>query len=248
MAQNLKGKTAFVTGAGRGIGRAVAEALANEGVTVGLLARTEAQVKEVAEAITKNGGKAAFATADVTNQSEVEAAIATLTDTIGQADILINNAGLAASGPTYNFDDETFDRIIAINVKGVYVCSKKAINLMKENGGGCIINTSSMVSRVGTPGAIVYPGSKFAVDGMTISLAREVGKDNIRVNCVAPGITETDMMAQAPKEIIAAMSKQVPLQRLGQPEDIANAFVFLASDYASYITGAVLRVDGGMLG
>ena len=241
-------KVALVTGSAKGIGRAIIIELAKSGYDCVInYYSSEREAYELNDLIKQYNIRSLVLRCDVSNEEEVNEMFNTIEKELGGVDILINNAGLA-SGPTYNFDDETFDRIIAINVKGVYVCSKKAINLMKENGGGCIINTSSMVSRVGTPGAIVYPGSKFAVDGMTISLAREVGKDNIRVNCVAPGITETDMMAQAPKEIIAAMSKQVPLQRLGQPEDIANAFVFLASDYASYITGAVLRVDGGMLG
>ena len=244
----LENKVAIITGGTRGIGFATVEAFLKQGSKVAMCGSRQETVDKALEKLNEYGDSVMGICPKLDDAESVGAAFDEVVARFGKVDILINNAGLAASGPTYNFDDETFDRIIAINVKGVYVCSKKVINLMKENGGGCIINTSSMVSRVGTPGAIVYPGSKFAVDGMTISLAREVGKDNIRVNCVAPGITETDMMAQAPKEIIAAMSKQVPLQRLGQPEDIANAFVFLASDYASYITGAVLRVDGGMLG
>ena len=131
-----------------------------------------------------------------------------------------------------------------MNVKAVFNCAKEAATIMKEQGGGVILNTSSMVSIYGQPSGIAYPASKFAVNGLTVSLARELGPKGIRVNAVAPGITETDMMKAVPKEIIAPMIAQIPLRRLGQPEDIANAFVFLASEEASYITGVVLSVDG----
>lgn len=244
----LQDKVAIITGGTRGIGFATVEAFLKEGAKVAMCGSRQETVDKALEKLSAYKESLMGICPKLDDYQSVSDAFDKVVKRFGKLDILINNAGLAASGPTYNFNDDTFDKVIAINVKGVYVCSKKAINLMKENGGGSIINTSSMVSRVGTPGAIVYPGSKFAVDGMTISLAREIGKDHIRVNCVAPGITETDMMAQAPKEIVAAMAKQVPLQRLAKPEDIASAFVFLASDYASYITGTILRVDGGMLG
>jgi hypothetical protein len=156
----------------------------------------------------------------------------------------IQNAGVSESTPFTDYTEEAFDRVMDLNVKGVMIASKVATEYMVEQKSGVILNTSSMVSIYGQPAGVAYPTSKFAVNGMTLSLARELGPMGIRVNAIAPGITETDMMKAVPKEVIAPMVAQIPLRRLGQPEDIANAFVFLASDEASYITGVVLRVDG----
>ena len=143
-----------------------------------------------------------------------------------------------------NYTEETFDKVMDLNVKGVFNASLAATEYMAQQGSGVILNTSSMVSIYGQPAGVTYPASKFAVNGMTVSMARELGPKGIRVNAVAPGITETDMMKAVPKEVIEPMIRQIPLRRLGQPEDIANAFLFLASDEASYITGVVLSVDG----
>ena len=162
----------------------------------------------------------------------------------GKIDILVNNAGVSDSMMTIDCNPEHFQEIINLNVNAVFNAIQPSVELMKEQGGGCIINTSSMVSKYGQPGGVAYPTSKFGVNGLTISLARELGQYGIRVNAVAPGITETDMMKAVPKNVIEPMIAQIPLRRLGQPEDIANAFVFLASDEASYITGVVLSVDG----
>ena len=142
------------------------------------------------------------------------------------------------------YTEETFDKIMDLNVKGVFNPIKAASEYMVKQGSGVILNTSSMVSIYGQPAGMAYPTSKFAVNGMTLSLARELGPKGIRVTAVAPGITETDMMKAVPKEVIEPMIQQIPLRRLGQPEDIANAFAFLASEEASYITGVVLSVDG----
>ena len=151
---------------------------------------------------------------------------------------------MSESTPFSKYTEETFDKVMDLNVKSVYNCTKAVCEAMKEQGGGVILNTSSMVSIYGQPAGLAYPTSKFAVNGMTLSLARELGPFGIRVNAVAPGIIYTDMMKAVPKEVIDPMIAQIPLRRVGQPEDIANAFVFLASDMASYITGVVLRVDG----
>ena len=161
-----------------------------------------------------------------------------------ESDILVNNAGVSESTPFLEYTEETFDRVMDLNIKGVFNASRAAAEDMAKRGGGVILSTSSMVSISGQPGGVAYPASKFAVNGLTISLARELGPKGIRVNAVAPGITETDMMKAVPKEVIDPLIAQIPLRRLGQPEDIANAFVFLASDEASYITGVVLSVDG----
>ena len=145
---------------------------------------------------------------------------------------------------SYAYTEENFERVMDLNIKGVFNATKAASECMICKGKGVILSTSSMVSKYGQPSGIAYPASKFAVNGFTVSLARELGPKGIRVNAVAPGITETDMMKAVPKEVIEPMIAQIPLRRLGQPEDIANAFVFLASEEASYITGVVLSVDG----
>ncbi len=159
-------------------------------------------------------------------------------------DILINNAGVSESTPFTEYTSEIFDRVMDLNVKGVFHATRAAVEHMAERGKGVILSTSSMVSITGQPSGLAYPASKFAVNGMTVSLARELGPKGIRVNAVAPGIVETDMMKAVPKEVIDPMIARIPLGRLGQPEDIANAFAFLASDEASYITGVILSVDG----
>ena len=162
----------------------------------------------------------------------------------GSLDILVNNAGVSESTPFESYTQEKFDKVMDLNVKGVFNATRAAVDHMIPQHSGVILSTSSMVSIYGQPSGMAYPTSKFAVNGLTLSLARELGPKGIRVNAVAPGITETDMMKAVPKEVIEPMIQQIPLRRLGQPEDIANAFVFLASEDASYITGVVLSVDG----
>lgn len=162
----------------------------------------------------------------------------------GRIDILVNNAGISESTPFSDYTDQTFHQVMDLNVKGVYHCTRAVVDSMTRQGGGVILNTSSMVSIYGQPSGVAYPTSKFAVNGLTVSLARELGPKGIRVNAVAPGITYTDMMRAVPKEYLDPLVAQIPLRRIGQPEDIANAFVFLASEKASYITGVILSVDG----
>ena len=162
----------------------------------------------------------------------------------GCVDILVNNAGVSESTPFLQYTEEQFDKVMDLNVKGVFNAARAAVDCMVARGSGVILNTSSMVSISGQPSGFAYPASKFAVNGLTVSLARELGPKGIRVNAVAPGITQTDMMKAVPREVIDPMIARIPLRRLGQPEDIANAFVFLASNEASYITGVILSVDG----
>ena len=159
-------------------------------------------------------------------------------------DSLVNNAGGSESTPFMEYTEETFDKVMDLNVKGVFNTTRAAAECMVARGTGVILSTSSMVSISGQPSGFAYPASKFAVNGLTVSLARELGPKGIRVNAVAPGITETDMMKAVPKEVIEPMIARIPLRRRGQPEDSATAFAFLASDEASYITGVVLSVDG----
>lgn len=242
----LKGKVAVVTGGTRGIGLAIVKAFLNEGASVALFgSRQETVEKALAEV------KPEFPNSDIiglypdlSNHEEVEKAINEVKTHYGKINILVNNAGISAREPLYDYDPEAFDNIMNLNVNSVFYCTRAVAPIMKAEGGGVIINTSSMVSIYGQPSGCGYPTSKFAVNGLTKSLARELGKDNIRVNAVLPGVTRTDMVAALPKEMVDQISKGIPLGRVGEPEEVANAFVFLASDKASYITGATLNVDG----
>ena len=181
---------------------------------------------------------------DLSSLESVRSEFRRMTQKYGCVDILVNNAGVSERTPFTEYTEEMYDKVMDLNVKGVFNATRAASECMVARGTGVILSTSSMVSISGQPSGFAYPTSKFAVNGMTVSLARELGPKGIRVNAVAPGIIETDMMKAVPREVIEPMIGQVPLRRLGQPEDIANAFVFLASDEASYITGVVLSVDG----
>ena len=242
----LQNKVAIITGGSRGIGYATAEAFLKEGATVILTASSEANAQKAASKLKEAYPNAAVAgiSPDLSSLDSVREAFQGVVDTYGSLDILVNNAGVSESTPFLSYTEETFDKVMDLNVKGVFNATRAAAAHMEEKGQGVILNTSSMVSISGQPSGVAYPASKFAVNGMTVSLARELGPKGIRVNAVAPGITETDMMKAVPKEVIDPMIARIPLRRLGQPEDIANAFVFLASDEASYITGVILSVDG----
>ena len=181
---------------------------------------------------------------DLSDDASIKELARQVHDRYGKIDILVNNAGISQSTPLYNYTAEEFDKVIDLNVKAVFYAILPAARIMKEQGGGCIINTSSMVSISGQPAGVGYPASKFAVNGLTISLARELGKDNIRVNAVAPGVTRTDMVAALPEQTVQAISARIPLGRAGEPEEVADAFLYLASDMASYVTGEILSVDG----
>ncbi len=242
----LEGKVAVVTGGTRGIGYAVVKAFLEEGASVALFgSRQETVDKALASLKAENANAAVIGLSpDLSDYAAVEKAMAEVKAHFGRIDILANNAGVSAREPIYNYDPAAFDKVIALNVNSVFYCTKAVVPYMKEQGGGAIVNTSSMVSLYGQPSGCSYPASKFAVNGMTKSLARELGKDNIRVNAVLPGVTRTDMVAALPAEMVARVSATIPLGRVGEPEEVANAFVFLASDKASYVTGALLSVDG----
>ena len=242
----LLGKVAIITGGSRGIGFAAAEKFLAEGAAVIITASSEANA---ANAVSKLKEKYPESTIDgispdLASSESVQAAFRSVFEKYGKIDILVNNAGVAESTPFAKYTEELFDKVMDLNVKGVFNATHAAVEIMMEQGSGVILNTSSMVSIYGQSAGVAYPASKFAVNGMTVSLARELGPKGIRVNAVAPGITETDMMRAVPKSVIEPMIAQIPLRRLGQPEDIANALAFLASDDASYITGVVLSVDG----
>lgn len=242
----LKDKVAIVTGGSRGIGYAIVKGFLQEGAQVVLCAsRQETAEKAVASLKEENAGwKVEGIWPDLTDYEQVKAAFDKVAASYGRIDILVNNAGVSAKEPFTSYTEEMFSQTMDLNLKAVFNCSRAVVDGMKEQGSGCILNTSSIVSITGQPSGIAYPTSKFAVNGFTLSLARELGPSGIRVNAVAPGVTNTDMMRAVPKQYIDPLVKSIPLRRIGEPEEVANAFVFLASDKASYITGVVLSVDG----
>ena len=242
----FQNKVVIVTGGSRGIGYATVEAFLKEGATVILTASTPESARKAVDKL-----RAAYPdrvvdgiAPELSKLESVKKAFDGVAEQYGGIHVLVNNAGVSESTPITGYTEELFDKVMDLNVKGMFNATRAVVEHMERQGGGVILNTSSMVSIYGQPAGLAYPTSKFAVNGMTLSLARELGPKGIRVNAVAPGITETDMMKAVPKEVIEPMIKQIPLRRLGQPEDIANAFKFLASDEASYITGVVLSVDG----
>ena len=229
----LNKKVAIITGGSRGIGFATADKFLQEGATVILTASTQASADKAVAMLRERhpNGVVAGISPNLASLESVRAAFREATAKYGCVALL-------------EYTEETFDKVMDLNVKGVFNATRAAAECMVARGSGVILSTSSMVSISGQPSGFAYPASKFAVNGLTLSLARELGPKGIRVNAVAPGITETDMMKAVPKDVIDPMIARIPLRRLGQPEDIANAFVFLASDEASYITGVVLSVDG----
>jgi len=242
----LKDKVAIITGGSRGIGYATADKFLKEGATVILAASTQESADRAVAKLKEKypEGTIAGISPNLASLESVRQAFKETTSRYGCVDILINNAGVSESTPFMSYTEETFDKVMDLNVKGVFNATRVAAECMVARGKGVILSTSSMVSISGQPSGFAYPASKFAVNGLTVSLARELGPKGIRVNAVAPGITETDMMKAVPKDVIDPMIERIPLRRLGQPEDIANAFLFLASEEASYITGVVLSVDG----
>lgn len=242
----LEGKVAIVTGGTRGIGFAIVREYLKNGATVVLCgSRPESAEKAVAQLKAEDPTWAVEGISpDLSDYEAVKAAFDAVARKYGRIDILANNAGVSSSEPFANYTPELFKKVMDLNVTAVFNCSRAVVEQMEAQGGGSIINTSSMVSRYGQPAGVAYPTSKFAVNGMTLSLARELGPKGIRVNAVAPGITNTDMMKAVPESVIGPMVAQIPLRRMGEPEDIANAFLFLGSDMSSYISGVVLPVDG----
>lgn len=242
----LKEKVAVVTGGTRGIGFEIVRKYLANGAKVVLFGSRQETVDEALKKLKEenSGWKVSGKWPKLTDAAEVEKAITEVKEQYGRIDILVNNAGISQSTPLYDYTPEEFDKVIDLNVKALFYAILPAAKIMKEQGGGCIINTSSMVSISGQPAGVGYPTSKFAVNGLTISLARELGKDHIRVNAVAPGVTKTDMVAALPEQVVQRISAAIPIGRPGEPEEVANAFLYLASDMASYVTGEILSVDG----
>ena len=242
---NLTGKVAVVTGASRGIGAAVSKALAAQGATVIAGARGS-HAEGTAAAIVASGGLAEAVALDVTDAATVDAAIAGALAKHGRIDILVNNAGIARDQLLMRMKRDDWDAVIATNLTAAFTCTQSVIRPMMKQRGGRIVNISSVVGQMGNPGQMNYAASKAGLIGMTKALAREVASRGITVNVVAPGMIETDMTKALTETTSETWALQIPLGRLGTPEDVANTVCFLASDEAAYITGQVIAVNGGM--
>ena len=240
----LKNKVAIITGGTRGIGLETARLFKENNAEVIIFGSKKESVDTAINELSKEGLSVNGYYPNLSNYEEIETVIKEIHDKYGHIDILVNNAGISANKKLEDTTPEDFEKIMNLNVNAIFNMTKAVVPYMKENKGGVILNTSSMVSIYGQPSGVGYPASKFAVNGLTKSLSRELAPSNIRVNAVAPGITKTDMVASLPKEMIEPLIKTIPLGRIGEPRDIANAFLFLASDMASYITGEILSVDG----
>ena len=238
----LDGKICIITGGGRGIGYATAVKFAEEGAKVVIAEFDEDTGQKAADDV---GGF--FIQTNVADKFSVNSLFEKVITEYGCVDVLVNNAGILMDGSLVKMEEYQFDAVINVNLKGVYLCGRGAATIMKEQGNGVILNASSVVAHNGNYGQTNYVATKAGVIGMTKVWARELGKDGIRVNAIAPGFITTEMTAQMPEKIIKMMEKKVPVKRWGEPEDVANAYCFLASDEASYISGMVLNVDGGVV-
>ena len=247
MKDMLKGKVALVTGASRGIGKAIALGLAENGAAVAVnYSSSESSALEVAEIIRKNGGKAEIFKARVNEEAEVEEMFSAVEKKLGHVDILVNNAGITKDNLLMRMKTEEWDMVIDVNLKGAFLCTRRALKGMMKNRYGKIINISSVVGFSGNAGQFNYSATKAGVIGMTKSAALECASRGIRVNAVAPGFIETDMTASISDDMKAAYMEKIPLKSLGKPEDIANAVIYLASPLSDYMTGQTLHLNGGM--
>ncbi|QUH21685.1 3-oxoacyl-[acyl-carrier-protein] reductase [Alkaliphilus sp. B6464] len=244
---NLTGKTALVTGGSRGIGRSIALALANQGANVIInYTSNEESAAKVVEEIESFNVKALAVKANVSNAEEINYMMYKIEEIFDGIDILVNNAGITRDNLFIRMKEEDWDQVMDINLKGVFLCTKAVVRKMIKRKYGKIINLSSVVGVVGNPGQANYCASKAGVIGFTKSLAKEIAGKNITVNAIAPGFIETDMTKVLPENVKESMLEIIPMKKYGKPEDIANLVLFLSSDNASYITGQVIHVDGGM--
>ena len=242
----LKDKVAIITGAGRGIGQATAIKFAREGAKVMVCDINQEWIDETVRQCKAEGSDAIGQIADVRDMKSLEAMVKTTVDKWGRIDCLVNNAGIVADAQLKNMTEDQFDRVIDINLKGVYNCTKAVVHKMLEQQSGVILNASSIVGLYGNFGQTNYAAAKFGVIGMAKTWARELGRKGIRSNAVCPGFIATPILSTVPEKVIHALEERVPMGRLGRPEEIANTFAFLASDEASYINGAVIEVSGGL--
>ncbi|MCR6516155.1 MAG: SDR family NAD(P)-dependent oxidoreductase [Clostridium sp.] len=247
--KGIKNKVVVITGGTRGIGFETVKKFLSNGAKVALCGSKKETVDKALEELKGISEKYEVIGCypNLLNPKEIDEMVDTILEKWGKIDVLINNAGVSDNKSIYDQAPEHFEKILDINIQAIFNCTKIIAEVMKEEKKGVILNTSSVVSLYGQKTGVGYPTSKFAVNGLTKSLARELGKDGIRVNAVAPGVIETDMVKALDKNIIDAISKTIPLDRLGTSEDVANAFLFLASDMASYISGEILSVDGAVV-
>lgn len=240
----LQGKVSIITGAANGIGKATALKFAAEGATVIVCDLNQEAVLAVVEEVKAAGGKAEGFVVNVTNQSQINDMVAVVKDKYGRVDTMVNNAGIVMDARLQKMTEDQFDKVIDINLKGVYRCTKAVVDIMVEQGSGVILNASSVVGLYGNFGQTNYAAAKFGVIGFTKTWAKELGPKGVRVNAVCPGFIATAILSSMPEKVITAMEEKVSLRRLGKPEEIANVYAFLASDEASYINGTAIEVSG----
>lgn len=243
----LKDKVCIITGGGRGIGKETALTFAREGAKVVICDVDEGLGNQALQDIQAAGAEALFFKVDVTNREQIKAMVDGTVARFGRIDVLVNNAGVTADALLVKMTEEQWDKVIAVNLKGCFNCTQAVVPKMIEQGKGAIVSISSVVGLYGNVGQTNYAATKFGVIGMTKTWAKELGRKGIRANAVAPGFTMTEMTQKVPEKILDMMKEKTPLGRLGQPKDIANAILFLASDEADYVNGAVLPVDGGLV-
>ena len=244
--KRLEHKVALITGAAQGIGLATALKFAREGARVVVCDVRQAAVDAAVTQCTALGADAVGFVMDVTQRPMVDAVVARVLERFGRIDVLVNNAGITQDARLQKMTLEQFDRVIDVNLRGVFHCTQAVVDTLVAQGSGVILNASSVVGIYGNFGQTNYAASKFGVIGFTKTWSRELGPKGVRVNAVAPGFVQTPILGTIPEKVIQEMEHRVPLRRLGQPEEIANVYAFLASDEASYINGAVIEVSGGM--
>jgi 3-oxoacyl-[acyl-carrier protein] reductase len=242
----LENKVAVITGAGSGIGKETALLFAIEGAKVVVADMNEKAGEETVAEIKKNG-EGFFVKLDVSNREQSKQMVKTTLEKYGRIDILINNAGIAQDAFLSKMTEEQWDKVINVNLKGVFNCTQSVVEVMMNQGNGVIINTSSIVGLSGNVGQVNYAATKAGLIGMTKTLAKELGRKGIRVNAVAPGFIATPMTSKVPEKILEMMKEKTPLRRLGETKDVAYAYLYLASDEANFVNGAVLCVDGGLI-
>lgn len=243
--KRLEGKTAVITGGGRGIGAASAKKFLAEGANVVIVDVNQEDLDHVVTEAGEQQERILGIKADITNKADIDHVLEKAVQTFSKVDIVINNAGITADAQLLKMEEEDWDKVINVNLKGVFLLTQKVAALMKEQGSGVILNASSVVGIYGNFGQTNYAASKFGINGMTKTWAKELGRYKIRVNSVAPGFILSPMTEKMPEKALSMMKEKAVLGTLGTPEDIANAYAFLASDEASFITGTVLNVDGG---
>jgi 3-oxoacyl-[acyl-carrier protein] reductase len=244
---DLAGRVALVTGAGRGIGAATAVALAEAGARVGLVDRDTTGVEATADAVGRAGGDALAISADVTDAPAIERAVDKVVAEWGRLDVLVNNAGIVRDATLGKVTDEDWAATLDVNLRGVMIASRAALRPMRAAGAGRILSATSVVARMGNYGQTAYAASKAGIIGLTRAWARELGPLGITANAVAPGFIDTEMSRGVPEKVLTALLARTAARRLGRPEEVAAVYVFLASDLASFINGAVIGVDGGLL-